>query len=132
LGSAVWLIVYVIGYFSAVLHLALVPHAVCEHGDLVHVRSACMASADALDRSADRASHPSLLDPSPRSNALEPVHEHCSIVVPLSRSGSDIGHPSAVIWAWDFATPLPSRQHGAPQNFPLYLLAPHHSPPVIG
>lgn len=119
---ALLILVYAWGFFGTARHEAVVSHAVCEHGLLVHVEHDSNALPDAT--------LPHVPAYSAGRAQLGHDHVHCTIAAPfslLARSVRPLGEGSALL--------QPALATGVDQTldargFPLYLLAPSHSPPV--
>jgi hypothetical protein len=131
LRAGILALLYLCGYFGSALHEASVRHAICEHGEFVDLPALHVPAPDCTTDSGARELGPTLVARSSDANELEHVHDHCSNVVPVSRpasSHSAIGSPITIVAFVPAAQP---DSIGHTQRFPLYLLAPSHSPPRV-
>jgi hypothetical protein len=106
------------------LHESEFVHAVCEHGERVHVETVatvdCGAHGDATLPLAERGV------PSRHAGA----HEHCSLA-PSDAPARQPGPGSALVRPWVArATLAAAAPAPRAERVPRYLLAPHHSPPL--
>jgi hypothetical protein len=120
--TAALALVYWLGLFAHALHFAQERHSVCEHGDLVH------AAADRAERAllpSPRPDGPAIFDASGGGG-----HHHCPLAIPAPCDGFALANGTGA------SALVPTRAHDVrpaePRAgpFPLYLLAPHHSPPL--
>ncbi len=109
----------------ALFHLLIVPHATCEHGDLVEV--AASPSDGSPLPSTER--HEPSDQPQVASHGGSSGHDHCDALAVRHRVpgvGSSIGAASL---AW--IAPIEAHgERGEVRSVPLLLLAPKSSPPV--
>jgi hypothetical protein len=126
--TAALALVYLLGLFAHALHFAQERHSVCEHGDVVHA---------AADRAGVDGTEPRTRThrPRPDSPAIEEAagaggHHHCPLAIPAPCDGFALANGTGA------SALVPTRAHDVrpaePRAgaFPLYLLAPHHSPPL--
>lgn len=129
-GAILLALIYLAGYLGSALHQAVVRHAVCEHGELVDV-----CTTHAIGHPEPRATTGDDAGPTVESRQGDQdegrhLHDHCVNVVPITGPARDVPLVMAiapVIALATLARPDPIVQR---LNFPLYLLAPHHSPPT--
>jgi hypothetical protein len=112
----------VIAHGATLLHMALVPHRTCEHGQLVEIGHDA-AAAESADEDASREEGPSV-----RSGA-EDEHKHCDVQA-LRHRPAEIQPPLAEAVLLRFEPP-PSREGAIEARpVPLLSLAPKSSPPT--
>lgn len=130
LGLPLLALIYVWGFFGTALHEATVSHAVCEHGELVHVDQAAREVPVAGDVA---------VRPDPRSQApgysagkdlIEHDHIHCTIAAPFTLPTPSVRLLGHGVPRLERAIPVCAQQTAQAISFPLYLLAPNHSPPA--
>jgi hypothetical protein len=105
------------------LHLLLVPHATCEHGELIEAVSVAPSTSGA-----PRAEHRSDRPQIEQGRAPRDGHEHCDALAVRSRL-PEVGVPIAPA---TLLTVLPTEAGGARDEarpVPLLALAPKSSPP---
>jgi hypothetical protein len=123
-------LIYLAGYLGSALHQAVVRHAVCEHGELVDV-STTHAIGHAAPRAATGDDALPTLDSRPGDqDEGRHLHDHCVNVVPITGPAPDVPLVMAIAPAIALATTARPEPIVQRLNFPLYLLAPHHSPPA--
>jgi len=107
------------------LHLLLVQHVTCEHGELVEVRRPRVSSRHAGHRIAKRSDAPTLTE----GTADRPGHDHCDVVAMRHRI-PDVAPPVAaasLVWV-ELATIDGARAEQ--RAVPILSLAPKGSPPA--
>ncbi|MCK6446668.1 MAG: hypothetical protein L6Q99_09780 [Planctomycetes bacterium] len=121
------LCVYVVASIALFRHESEFVHAVCEHGERVHVELAAGTHA-----AADCAAHEERRGPlveAERSHHDEHAHTHCSLA-PSNAPTRAPETPNATFVVPSRVTGVsPLRAVARAESTPRYLLAPHHSPP---
>ena len=130
LGLALLALIYAWGFFGTALHEATVSHAVCEHGELVHVQQPARELPSAGNVAAHPDSRSNVLGYSAGKDLIGHDHIHCTIAAPLSVPTPNVRLLGPGVPLLELATVVCSQQAGHARSFPLYLLAPNHSPPA--
>jgi hypothetical protein len=105
-----------------VLHLLLVPHATCEHGDLVEAVAPSSHTTAAVEARADE-------QQVERADAQRDGHEHCDALAVRHRLPEVGPHVACASLVW-IAPSEPFGEHREARPVPLLALAPKGSPPV--
>jgi len=130
LGLALLVLVYVWGFLGSAWHESTASHAVCEHGLLVHVEQD--SSASPADRDAAAQADPRSPSPGYTSGRTRLGHDHvhCTIAAPFSLPAPDASPLGEARALPQVALESCTDQTLEVSGFPLYLLAPNHSPPA--
>jgi hypothetical protein len=131
LGLALLALLYACGFFGTALHEATVSHAVCEHGDVVDVQLAARELPSAGSLAVGPDSRSNVPGYSAGKDLIGHDHVHCTIAAPFHVPTPNVRILGPGVPLTERAGPVCSRQASHPSSFPLYLLAPNHSPPAI-
>ncbi len=107
------------------LHLLLVQHVTCEHGELVEVRRAHVSSRHAVHRIAKPSDASTLTE----GSADRPGHEHCDVVA-MRHGLPEVAPPVAaasLVWV---ALATIDGERAEQRAVPILSLAPKGSPPA--
>jgi hypothetical protein len=123
-------LIYLAGYLGSALHEAVVRHAVCEHGELVDVHTSHEIGHAATHAVTSGDVRPAIEGQPDDQDEGRHLHDHCVNVVPLAGPARDVPVVMTIAPAIALATSGRTEPIIQRLNFPLYLLAPHHSPPA--
>jgi hypothetical protein len=130
LRAAVLALLYLCGYLGSALHEASVRHAVCEHGEFVDLPAAHVPVPAFEPGQALLNLGPTLVASHLGSSESEHVHDHCSNVVPISGPAPSHFATGASLPLIEIVAGPRSDSLAHAHSFPIYLLAPNHSPPA--
>jgi len=144
LFQAVWVAVYALGLLLSTAHFSLVPHRVCEHGDVAHVEAGALAHCESGIDAAhelELAAEPHAELGGARVEALasaasdapapeeEEGHEHCELDPATQAAPAfELSPLSFAHWLEECFGPVAEPAPRAPR-IAVLRLAPGHSPP---
>ncbi len=122
------LLAYLLGTLGSAWHEAFVRHEICDHGAFVEV--AGDSGGCAVEPTHAHPGEARAAAPRGESGGEEHGHAHCSIVA-TTRRAAPVGLVACTVSVpLEASRPAPPVTRTVERDFPLYLLAPHHSPPA--